>query len=270
MRKCCANVDFQNSFAYSVTAPCNCPVGVQNRHVSTPSHSQSVTRTTGSDSWWPHSCKVATGSAWRMLPAKRWCLSGCQAIRPIHWANWCIPHRQPCSRSTRGNLSSNLLPSNVSVDARPGRAKLLLGQGQFGWGHCDEGGKGKHKRQTFNGLYFQVLVSLQSLGKAVGLMGTNCVYWMKAPDGQTVLGHVRPKLVVKSNTLIIKFMCANFKVIYKILMFRSTQKDVQLRASMLGVALLLLINEVYPQLRTILTESMQQQQAGQSGGGYDI
>lgn len=53
-------------------------------------------------------------------------------------------------------------------------------------------------------------------------------------------------------------------------MFRSTQKDVQLRASMLGVALLLLINEVYPQLRTILTESMQQQQAGQSGGGYDI
>lgn len=94
----------------------------------------------------------------------------------------------------------------------------------------------------------KVLISLQTLGKAIGLMGTNCVYWLKAPDGQTVLGHVRPKLVLKSNTLVVKFM--------------STQKDSQLRATMLGVALLLLITEVYPQLRTILLESMQQQQTG--------
>lgn len=98
----------------------------------------------------------------------------------------------------------------------------------------------------------KVLISLQSVGKAMGLMGTNCVYWLKAPDGQTVLGHVRPKLVVKSNTLVVKFT--------------SSQRDVQLRATMLGVALLLLINDVYPQLRTILLEQQQQQQQ-QTGGG---
>uniref|UniRef100_A0A914MHX2 Uncharacterized protein n=1 Tax=Meloidogyne incognita TaxID=6306 RepID=A0A914MHX2_MELIC len=91
----------------------------------------------------------------------------------------------------------------------------------------------------------KVHVSLQSFGKAIGVMGTDCVYWLKSPDGQTVLGHVRPKFAMKRNTLIVKFM--------------SKQKDIQLRAAMLGTALLLLINEVYPQLKIILADTQQQQ-----------
>jgi hypothetical protein len=51
-----------------------------------------------------------------------------------------------------------------------------------------------------------VLVSLYPLGKAVGLLGTNCVYWLKTPDGTAVVGHIRPKLVLKDNTLVIKFV----------------------------------------------------------------
>ncbi|KAF7636517.1 hypothetical protein Mgra_00004104 [Meloidogyne graminicola] len=91
----------------------------------------------------------------------------------------------------------------------------------------------------------KVHISLQSLGKAIGLMGTDCVYYLKSPDGQTVLGHVRPKFAMKRNTLIVKFM--------------SKQKDIQLRAAMLGTGLLLLINEVYPQLKVILADNNTQQ-----------
>lgn len=49
-----------------------------------------------------------------------------------------------------------------------------------------------------------MLVSLYPIGKAVGLLGTNCVYLMKRLDG-VILGYIRPKLVVKSNTLVVKF-----------------------------------------------------------------
>jgi hypothetical protein len=48
-------------------------------------------------------------------------------------------------------------------------------------------------------------VSLYQIGKAAGFLGTNCVYWLKTVDG-TVVGYVRPKLVMKNNTLVIKFM----------------------------------------------------------------
>lgn len=50
----------------------------------------------------------------------------------------------------------------------------------------------------------KVLVSMYPLGKAVGLIGTSCVYWLKRNDG-TILGYIRPKLVHKSNTLVLKF-----------------------------------------------------------------
>jgi hypothetical protein len=35
----------------------------------------------------------------------------------------------------------------------------------------------------------KVPVSIYQIGKAAGVLGSNCVYWMKAVDG-TVLGYV--------------------------------------------------------------------------------
>uniref|UniRef100_A0AC34PWQ1 Uncharacterized protein n=1 Tax=Panagrolaimus sp. JU765 TaxID=591449 RepID=A0AC34PWQ1_9BILA len=87
----------------------------------------------------------------------------------------------------------------------------------------------------------RVVASLYPIGKAMGLLGTNCVYWFKRMDG-TVLGYVRPKLVLNSNTLIVKFT--------------STNTDLQVRAIMVGVALLFMITEAYPLLRAMLLESM--------------
>lgn len=49
--------------------------------------------------------------------------------------------------------------------------------------------------------------------------------------------------------------CFGFKVIFFCL-FRSTNRDPQVRCTMLGTALLLMISEVYPQLRAMLNESV--------------
>jgi hypothetical protein len=87
----------------------------------------------------------------------------------------------------------------------------------------------------------KVVASLYPIGKAMGLLKINCVYWFKRMDG-TVLGYVRPKLVMNSNTLVVKFT--------------STNTDVQTRTAILGVSLLLAITEAYPQLRSMLDESM--------------
>uniref|UniRef100_A0A914H7P2 Uncharacterized protein n=1 Tax=Globodera rostochiensis TaxID=31243 RepID=A0A914H7P2_GLORO len=84
----------------------------------------------------------------------------------------------------------------------------------------------------------KVMVSLQSFGKAMGFLGSDCVYWLKSPDRQTVIGHIRTKLAINSNILAVKFM--------------SSQRDVQKRAAVVGVALLLILSEMYPQLRTLL------------------
>ncbi|CAD5223542.1 unnamed protein product [Bursaphelenchus okinawaensis] len=85
-------------------------------------------------------------------------------------------------------------------------------------------------------------VSLYHVGKLTGFLGSDCVYWLKKLTDQGVLGYVRPKLVLKGSTLIVKFM--------------SNNRDPQVRATMLGVALLLMISEVYPQLRAMLSESL--------------
>ncbi|KAI1713799.1 hypothetical protein Ddc_11691 [Ditylenchus destructor] len=87
----------------------------------------------------------------------------------------------------------------------------------------------------------RVFVSLYPIGKAVGLLSSDCVYWMKRLDG-TILGYVRPKLVMKSTTLVVKFT--------------STQKDAQIRAVMLGAATLLMISRVHPHIRNRLEDSM--------------
>ncbi|KAH7730356.1 hypothetical protein AAVH_01404 [Aphelenchoides avenae] len=51
----------------------------------------------------------------------------------------------------------------------------------------------------------KVMVSMYPIGKAVGLFESDSVYWFKRLDG-TILGYVRPKIVLKSNTLVVKFM----------------------------------------------------------------
>uniref|UniRef100_A0A7E4W5J5 Profilin n=1 Tax=Panagrellus redivivus TaxID=6233 RepID=A0A7E4W5J5_PANRE len=88
----------------------------------------------------------------------------------------------------------------------------------------------------------KVFASIYPIGKAIGLIGSNCVYWFKRMDG-TVLGYIRPKLVVSSNTLIVKFT--------------STNHDVQIRTAMVGVGLLLAVTEAYPQVRPMLIEALQ-------------
>lgn len=52
----------------------------------------------------------------------------------------------------------------------------------------------------------QVPVSLYQLGRLSGVLGSSCVYWLKRADDDSLLGHVRPKLVMKGNTLVLKFM----------------------------------------------------------------
>ncbi|KAI6213254.1 hypothetical protein M3Y94_00129100 [Aphelenchoides besseyi] len=88
----------------------------------------------------------------------------------------------------------------------------------------------------------KVPVSLHQVLKVAGILGTNTAYWIKNPADGTVLGYVRAKLVMNSNTLVVKFM--------------SNNRDPQVRTTILGVALLLTISESYPQLRAMLQESM--------------
>ena len=54
-------------------------------------------------------------------------------------------------------------------------------------------------------LCLQIPISMYPIGKAVGLIGSKCVYWLKSADGHVIYGHIRPKLVMKSNTLVLKF-----------------------------------------------------------------
>uniref|UniRef100_A0A914XJ72 Uncharacterized protein n=1 Tax=Plectus sambesii TaxID=2011161 RepID=A0A914XJ72_9BILA len=87
----------------------------------------------------------------------------------------------------------------------------------------------------------KVLVSLYPLAKMMGFIGTSCVYWFKDCDGR-VLGYVRPKLVMRKNTLILKFM--------------TDRGNAQVRGAMLGSALLFVLHEAYPELSRLLRESM--------------
>uniref|UniRef100_A0AC35UEZ4 PK_Tyr_Ser-Thr domain-containing protein n=1 Tax=Rhabditophanes sp. KR3021 TaxID=114890 RepID=A0AC35UEZ4_9BILA len=86
----------------------------------------------------------------------------------------------------------------------------------------------------------KVLVSMYPIGKLLGLLHTDCVYWFKKPNG-SILGYVRPKLSKKHATLIVKFM--------------KHERDGQVRAAMLGASLLLFITEGYPHLREALIDS---------------
>ncbi|CEF64138.1 Hypothetical protein SRAE_1000239300 [Strongyloides ratti] len=72
----------------------------------------------------------------------------------------------------------------------------------------------------------------------------DCVYWFKKPNG-SILGYIRPKLSKKHSTLIVKFM--------------KHERDQQLRAAMLGSAILFFISEAYPHLSKALKDSIELQ-----------
>uniref|UniRef100_A0A914XFL5 Uncharacterized protein n=1 Tax=Plectus sambesii TaxID=2011161 RepID=A0A914XFL5_9BILA len=87
----------------------------------------------------------------------------------------------------------------------------------------------------------KVLVSLYPLAKMMGFIGASCVYRFEDCDGR-VLGYVRPKLVMRKNTLILKFI--------------NGQGNAQVRGAMLGAALLFVLHEAYPEVRNLLREGM--------------
>uniref|UniRef100_A0A0N4ZRP0 Transmembrane protein n=1 Tax=Parastrongyloides trichosuri TaxID=131310 RepID=A0A0N4ZRP0_PARTI len=90
----------------------------------------------------------------------------------------------------------------------------------------------------------KVFISLYPIGKYFGFLNTDCVYWFKKPNG-SILGYIRPKLSKKHSTLIVKFM--------------KHEKDQQLRAAMLGTAVLFFITEAYPHLSRALKDSIELQ-----------
>ncbi|MFH4974905.1 hypothetical protein AB6A40_001614 [Gnathostoma spinigerum] len=83
--------------------------------------------------------------------------------------------------------------------------------------------------------------SLYSVGKIFGLLETNCAYFFKRVDG-TIIGECRPKLALSGRTISIKF--------------GPRQSDVQSKAVVLGTTLLLLLHDVYPELKTVLQASL--------------
>uniref|UniRef100_A0A914W464 Phospholipid scramblase n=1 Tax=Plectus sambesii TaxID=2011161 RepID=A0A914W464_9BILA len=78
--------------------------------------------------------------------------------------------------------------------------------------------------------------------KMMSVIGSSCVYRFKDCDGR-VLGYVRPKLVMRKNTLILKFM--------------PDRGSAQVRGAMLGAALLFVLHEAYPEVGNLLQEGMQ-------------
>ncbi len=82
------------------------------------------------------------------------------------------------------------------------------------------------------------------LANMSGLLFEDGIYWLKRADGR-VIGKVRPKFVLHQNTLILQF--------------EDSSADSQLRAVMLGVALLLVLSDAYPELSNVLKDSMNAQ-----------
>uniref|UniRef100_A0A0N5AEG2 Doublecortin domain-containing protein n=1 Tax=Syphacia muris TaxID=451379 RepID=A0A0N5AEG2_9BILA len=83
----------------------------------------------------------------------------------------------------------------------------------------------------------KVFVSLYPIAKVLGLIQSECVYIFKSSDGK-IAAYLRPKIVLNAKTMIVRFM-KHFE-------------DHQKKVSIMGIALLLLLHDVYPELREIL------------------
>uniref|UniRef100_A0A914WTR7 Uncharacterized protein n=1 Tax=Plectus sambesii TaxID=2011161 RepID=A0A914WTR7_9BILA len=79
------------------------------------------------------------------------------------------------------------------------------------------------------------------LASMSGLLFEDGVYWLKSASGKAI-GKMRPKFVLQQNTLIVNF--------------DDSPADGQSRAVMLGVALLLVLSDAYPELSGVLKDSM--------------
>ncbi|VDP12775.1 unnamed protein product [Onchocerca flexuosa] len=87
----------------------------------------------------------------------------------------------------------------------------------------------------------KITLSMYPVLKMIGILETECVYQFKLMDGNE-LARVYPKIVLSSRTLILK---------YEIM-----QLDMQMRAVILGTTLMLVLHEVYPDIRNALAASI--------------
>ncbi|VDK83268.1 unnamed protein product [Onchocerca ochengi] len=88
---------------------------------------------------------------------------------------------------------------------------------------------------------YKITLSMYPILKMIGILETECVYQFKLMDGNE-LARVYPKIVLSGRTLILK---------YEII-----QLDMQMRAVILGTTLMLVLHEVYPEIRNALAASI--------------
>uniref|UniRef100_A0A915Q262 Uncharacterized protein n=1 Tax=Setaria digitata TaxID=48799 RepID=A0A915Q262_9BILA len=88
---------------------------------------------------------------------------------------------------------------------------------------------------------YKITLSVYPLLKMIGILDTECFYQFKRMDG-IELARVYPKIVLNGRTLILKF--------------EMIQLGVQMRAVILGTSLMLILHEVYPDIRNALASSI--------------
>ncbi|KAK6109431.1 hypothetical protein QQG55_35965 [Brugia pahangi] len=86
----------------------------------------------------------------------------------------------------------------------------------------------------------KITLSVYPVLKMIGLLETECIYRFKRMDG-IELARVYPKIVLNGRTLILKY--------------EMMQVGMQMRAVILGTSLMLVLHEVYPEIRDALTAS---------------
>uniref|UniRef100_A0A0R3RVV2 Checkpoint protein n=1 Tax=Elaeophora elaphi TaxID=1147741 RepID=A0A0R3RVV2_9BILA len=92
-------------------------------------------------------------------------------------------------------------------------------------------------------------LSVYPMLKMIGIMETECVYQFKRMDG-IELARVYPKIVLNGRTLILKY--------------EMLQLGVQMRAVILGTSLILVLHEVYPDIRNALAASIERIESGET------
>ncbi|VDK75088.1 unnamed protein product [Litomosoides sigmodontis] len=87
----------------------------------------------------------------------------------------------------------------------------------------------------------KISLSVYPLLKMIGILETECVYQFKRMDG-IELARVYPKIALNGRTLVLKY--------------EMMQLGVQMRAVILGTSLMLVLHEVYPDIRNALAASI--------------
>ncbi|KAL3986161.1 hypothetical protein ACH3XW_41600 [Acanthocheilonema viteae] len=87
----------------------------------------------------------------------------------------------------------------------------------------------------------KISLSVYPILKMIGILETECVYQFKRMDGIEV-ARVYPKIVLNGRTLILKY--------------ETMQLGMQMRAVILGTSLMLVLHDVYPDIRNALAASI--------------